>query len=378
MRVTPDPFVPGERLNRTGVKEGLLSGLRFAAKDNFDVAGRKTGLGLAHGGKIALDDATLIAACLAGGADLIGKTIMDELAFSLLGLNAAFGAPLNPAAPGCIAGGSSCGSASIVAQALADFALATDTAGSIRVPASFCGVWGLRPTHGALSTRGMAPLAQSFDVPGWFCANAGVFRRVSEALLPRAPPREIKCAIICDWLFEGAPDRRAAAISWAQRGGLAVSRQTAPPAAIEAMLDMFRTVQLYEAHAALGEFADNPDIPEDIAARLRDGAGVTRETYQAALLARSVLSSQLDTQLDGAVMLAPAAPLPFKLSALETPQAREQARRRILTYTVLASLGALPQIVMPMWRDADGPVGLGLIASRGGDRDLLELCIPRE
>ena len=288
------------------------------------------------------------------------------------------GAPVNPAAPGRIAGGSSCGAASVVAQGLADFALGTDTAGSIRVPASFCGLWGLRPTHGALPNRGMTPLAVSFDAPGWICSSGDVLRSVSETLLPCSQLREIKSAIICDWLFEGAPDRRDDAIAWARRTGLAVTHQNAPPVAIETTLDMFRTIQLREAYAALSGFAACPDIPEAMAERLRAGAGVTAEAYEAANSARAVLSTQLEVQLQSAVMLAPAAPPPFLLAELDNAVVRNSARTRILTHTVLASLAGLPQIVAPMWRDACGPVGLGIIGARGVDRAVLELCVQRD
>lgn len=375
MHFTSDPFVPGERFHRKGALQGPLAGLRFAAKDNFDVVDRLTGLGLAQGGTVAARDADLVSDCLGAGADLLGKLIMDELAFSLLGVNASFGAPVNPAAPGRIAGGSSCGAASVVAQGLADFALGSDTAGSIRVPASFCGLWGLRPTHGVLSTHGMTPLAPSFDAPGWVCASDDVLRRVSKALLPYAEPREIKSALICDWLFEGAQDRRRDAIEWARRRNLSVTIQAAPPVSIESMIETFRVIQGREAYVALSGYAERPDIPEDIAGRLRAGAGVTAKAYEAACAARVVLAAQLEVQLQGGIMLAPAAPPPFLLSELDNAAARDVARTRILTHTVLSSVAGVPQMVAPMWCDARGPVGLGLIGPRGSDRALLALCI---
>jgi amidase len=375
MYFTSDPFVAGERFHRKGAPIGPLKGLRFALKDNFDAAGRCTRLGLAGDGMIAAQDADLVADCLAAGADLLGKLIMDELAFSLLGVNATHGAPVNPAAPGRIAGGSSCGAASVVAQGLADFALGSDTAGSIRVPASCCGLWGLRPTHAVLSTHGMTPLAPSFDAPGWVCTSNDVLRLVSKALLPYAEPREIKSALICDWLFEGAQDRRRDAIEWARRRNLSVTLQAAPPVSIESMIETFRVIQGREAYVALSGYADRSDIPEDIAGRLRAGAGVTAKAYEAACAARIALAAQLEVQLQGAVMLAPAAPPPFLLSELDNPTKRDVARTRILTHTVLASLAGVPQMVAPMWRDARGPVGLGLIGPRGSDRELLALCI---
>ncbi len=153
-------FVDNFSLAATG--EGPLSGLTFVVKDIIDVAGHRTGCGnptwlATH------PPATVHAVCveqlLAAGGRAVGKTISDEIAFSLLGENHFYGTPLNPAAPDRIPGGSSSGSASAVACGLADFALGTDTGGSVRVPASNCGLWGLRPSHGFVSVAGVMPFA---------------------------------------------------------------------------------------------------------------------------------------------------------------------------------------------------------------------------
>lgn len=372
-----DPFVPGEDLPQRGAQVGPLAGLRFVAKDNLDVASRRTGLGLPGHGRPATDHAAVIAACLAAGAVFRGKVTLDELAFSLLGLNQAYGAPLNPAAPGCVAGGSSCGSASAVAQGLADFGLGTDTAGSVRVPASFCGIWGLRPTHGAVSGRGMAPLSPSFDTPGWLCADAGLMVRVSERLLPPGDPGGVTTAIICDWLFDD-DGRRRDAIAWARARRLNIVSQPEPPGSLAGLLDTFRTLQSHEAFACLGAFGDRADVPQDTRERIRAGSWIAPEQLDAARQARSALAAAFDRVATEAVLIAPAAPPPPRLSALDDPVARQAARVGILAHTVLASLAGAPQVVLPMWRDARGPVGLGVVAARGRDRALLALCVSAE
>ena len=120
---------------------------------------------------------------LRAGAEVVGKTVTDELAYSLNGRNVHFGTPTNSEAPGRICGGSSCGSASAVAGGLCDVALGSDTGGSIRVPASYCGLFGLRPTHGRIPLDGVMPLAPSFDTVGWFARDAETLERVGAVLL---------------------------------------------------------------------------------------------------------------------------------------------------------------------------------------------------
>src|SRR5213596_2327169 len=169
---------------------GSLDGLRFAVKDLIDVAGWKTGCGNptwrdSHPSAVA--NAVCVEQLLRAGARCVGKTISDELAFSLLGQNHFYGTPLNPQAPDRVPGGSSSGSASAVACGLVDFALGTDTGGSTRVPASNCGIWGFRPSHGFVSVAGVNPLAPAFDTVGILAQSADVLAKVGLVLLAGAP-----------------------------------------------------------------------------------------------------------------------------------------------------------------------------------------------
>ena len=176
-----------ERFTLPPTRSGPLDGLTFAVKDLIDVAGHRTGCGnptwlATH------PPATVSAICveqlLAAGARCEGKTITDEIAFSLLGENHHYGTPLNPAAPDRVPGGSSSGSASAVACGLVDFALGTDTGGSVRIPASNCGIWGLRPSHGFISVAGVMPLAPTLDTVGVFARDINVLERAAAVLLP--------------------------------------------------------------------------------------------------------------------------------------------------------------------------------------------------
>src|SRR5215468_11103128 len=185
------PFVAGPRVRIPGAPNGPLAGLTFAAKDLFDVAGHPTGGGnpdWARQNPVPTRHAWAVQRLLDAGATLIGKTITDEVSLGILGENPFDGTPLNPAAPDHVPGGSSSGSASAVAQGLCDTALGTDTGGSVRVPASFCGLYGIRPTHGRLDLTGMLPQAPSSDTTGWFARDATTFARVSEVMLGEPIP----------------------------------------------------------------------------------------------------------------------------------------------------------------------------------------------
>ena len=169
---------------------GPLAGLSFAVKDLFDVAGYPTSGGqpfvLALSG-IKPSTAPTVQKLLDAGARFVGKTITDELAFSMNGQNAHFGSPINGAAPDRITGGSSSGSAAAVSNRLCDMALGTDTGGSVRAPASHCGLVGLRPTHGRVSLQGALDLSPSFDTCGWFTRDLTSFARVADVLLGGDP-----------------------------------------------------------------------------------------------------------------------------------------------------------------------------------------------
>src|SRR5256884_4697539 len=193
------PFVPGRALGITGAPGGPLAGLTFAAKDLFDVAGHPTGGGnrdWARQHPVPTRHAWAVQRLLDAGATLIGKTVTDEVSLGLLGENAFDGTPLNPKAPDRVPGGSSSGSASAVAQGLCDVALGTDTGGSVRVPASFCGLFGIRPTHGRLPVTGMMPQAPSSDTTGWFARDAGTFAKVASVMLGEPIPSALPARLI--------------------------------------------------------------------------------------------------------------------------------------------------------------------------------------
>ena len=279
---TPDPFNDSVgafiahghfRLPPTG--HGHLSGLSFAVKDVFVVAGQPTSAGNPTWLKthpLPTVHAPVIARLLAQGAELCGKTVSDELAYSIHGHNVHYGMPINAAAPERIPGGSSSGSVAAVAARLVDFALGTDTGGSTRVPASYCGVWGLRTTHGLLSRSGLVPLHLGFDTVTWFAHAAASFARVGEALLPttRFCPERVLCLSdawqLADANFQPVLERvrRKLSAMLGSYGSLAVSA----PTSLDEWRQTYVTAGAYEGWQTHGEwFAGNtPDFAPPIAA----------------------------------------------------------------------------------------------------------------
>ncbi|CAN4125148.1 unnamed protein product [Withania somnifera] len=195
----PQPPPPASRLS--------LSGLTFAIKDNIDVKEYVTGFGSPEWKRtheVATKTAMLVCALLKNGSTCVGKTIMDEFGLGITGENVRYGTPTNPKWPSHIPGGSSSGSAVAVAAELVDFSLGTDTTGCIRVPAAFCGVFGFRPSHGAVSTIGVLPVSQSLDSIGWLARDPSVLRQVGHVLLqiPSVETKRTRCFIIADDLFQ--------------------------------------------------------------------------------------------------------------------------------------------------------------------------------
>jgi amidase len=361
---------------------GPLSGLTLAVKDLYDVAGYPTSAGNPH--MLALSGirtvtAPTVARLLAAGARFVGKTITDELAFSLNGRNAHFGTPVNPAAPDRIPGGSSSGSMAAVAGRLADVALGSDTGGSVRAPASYGGLFGIRPTHGAVSLDQVWPLAPSFDVAGWFARDGETLARVGEVLLPAdrvslpAKPR---------WLL--ATDALALAVPAAQtalRGVLArLSQRLGEPAEVEMITDgdalfwAFRHIQGHEAWAADGAIITRYglELGPGVKERFSFSKGVTRKQYDEALEVAADLRNRLTSLMgrDG-VILMPTVPDAAPLLASSEAEL-EDFRNRALRLLCLSVLSGCPQINVPVTHVDGAPFGISVFGPRGSDRSLIE------
>ena len=377
-------FVPAPQPRIAGREAGPLAGLRFAAKDIFDVAGFVTGCGNPDWARThppASAHAPVVQALLDAGAELAGKTITDELAYSLNGQNFHFGTPTNVNAPGRIPGGSSSGSAAAVAGGLVDFALGSDTGGSIRIPASYCGLFGLRPTHGRIALDGVMPLAPSFDTVGWFARDAQVLHRVGTVLLGGAegnPGRWKRLLLAEDACALATPGANAALAPLIERlqQRLSPAEKVLAAAAGDSLEDWmwrFRHIQAREIMATHGTWIGEvqPAFGPESQERFDWAAGITEDLAAPARQAREAFAARLNDLLgDDSLLCLPAAPgiAPLCESSADDLKAHRSA---VLCLTSIAGLARLPQVSLPLARLDGCPLGLSLIAPAGGDEDLL-------
>jgi amidase len=350
------------------VGDGPLDGRTVAVKDLFAIAGFPIGAGnpgwLAKAGPEP-EDAPAVHALRAAGAAIAGIAQTDELAFSLSGANGHYGTPPNPAAPALVTGGSSSGPAAAVAAGQADIGLGTDTAGSIRVPASVCGLYGLRPTHGAVPADGVLHLAPSFDTVGWLTAGPALLAAVGSVLLPPGPadpPRRLLCPLI-----QNEPVRLIAeALSLPL-----VADPVLGPDEITDLLAAFRTVQAAQAWGLHGRWiTENPGaLKADVEARFRAGADVDQDTRQhAAAVIAGYRARFLDTLGQDTWLVQPAAAGPGHARDASAEE-KDTWRLATLRRTVVASAFGLPSCVIP--GAARPPEGVALTGPPGADHALL-------
>jgi amidase len=368
-----------------GAADGPLAGLTVAVKDMYDIAGTRTGGGNpdwldAH--PPAASHAAAIRRLLERGATVIGKTVCDEFFFSVTGANAHYGTPVNPRAPGRLPGGSSSGSAAAAAAGACDFALGSDTGGSVRVPAAFCGLYGIRPTHGRIDMTGAMPMAPSFDVPGWFASGPGVLRRVGEALLEadgaRANLREL---IILDDAFAEADSEvadllRAAIDAMADDLPEPVHDAVAPHG-FDLWRESFRVIQAREIWRIYGPFVERyqPKLGPGIRERMEFAATVSERDAEMARQERKRARQRICALVKpGTVLALPTAPC--IAPRIDTgAEALDLFRVRVMRLTCLAGLSGLPQVTLPVGSISGCPIGLSFIGWHGGDETLLDLAV---
>jgi len=378
-------FMPYPNASVENAEVGPLSLLSFAVKDLFDVAGYPTSAGqplwLAQSG-IKTTTAPVVRSLLNAGAKFSGKTVTDELAFSINGRNAHFGDPINGADPNRICGGSSSGSAAVVSHGLVDFALGTDTGGSIRVPASHCGLWGIRPTHGRVSLIATHDLAPSLDTCGWLAKNPNIFLQVGDVLLGQdtAPlsgtlrvlePVDVWGLLDQDVMLSLSPTRNNLHRGLGTPKFLHLALES-----FESMLLCFRQLQGYEAWQVNGEFIrnQNPTFGPGIKERFEWSSKVTLDQYHQALKFRELFRNHIDQVLkDNGILLLPT--MPDIAPLLSAPESTlEDYRNKALSMLCIAGIAGLPQVNLPLANRLGSPLGLSLIGPRGSDRSLIALA----
>jgi amidase len=381
-----DAFCAHGRVVRDGRPGGPLAGTSFGVKDLFDVAGVPTGAGspdwlATHA--VPSSDADVVLLLLGAGARLVGKTQTDELAWSLSGQNAHYGTPFNAAAPSRIPGGSSSGSAAVTAAGLVDFAIGSDTGGSVRLPASFCGLYGMRPTWGRISTVGAVALAPSYDTVGWFAREPEMLSRVGKVLLgqPAAAAPPVRRLVVAVDLFDAAGDaaRRALSDGIARLSALVARPDEAVVAggALAEWRDAFRVLQSAEAWRTHGDWIGRvrpklgPGVRERFAAAATLG---TAEIERAATVRESVRRRMAELLAPGTVLLLPSAPNVAPLTSADDATF-DALRANALALLCPAGHAGLPQLSMPLGTIDGAPIGLSVMGAAGSDEGLLELAV---
>ncbi|WP_134765317.1 AtzH-like domain-containing protein [Nocardioides sp. 1609] len=368
-RVVGAPLVPA-----TG--RGVLDGETVAVKDLYAVAGQRVGAGnptwLAEA-SVEPSHAAAVAALLGAGAAVAGIARTDELAYSLAGTNAHTGTPPNPRAPRRVPGGSSSGSASAVGLGHATIGLGTDTGGSIRVPAAYQGLFGIRTTHDAVDRTGLVPLAPSFDTVGWLTRDADLLRRVGDVLLP-APaagrPRAADLVVVPALLDLADPDVGTAIHAWT--AALPVTEEQWDLGALTSWRAAFQALQAREAWLAHGAWLEGrlDVLGADVRGRFANAATVSADRADDARATVAAARAQLHDLVGERVLVLPSAP-----SVAPYPgDGAGAVRDATLALTCLAGVGGLPAVSLPL-STADGlPCGVCLVAAPGRDRDLLDLA----
>jgi amidase len=385
MRTVSSPncgaFLPDQACQREPTGSGVLDGTRLAVKDLIDVAYAVTGGGnpdWATSHFAAQRDADCVAVLRAAGSRVVGKTITDELAFSLEGENAYYGTPRHPVHPQRLPGGSSSGSAVAVASHEADLALGTDTGGSVRVPASFCGVAAMRPTHGRVSLDGVLPFAPGYDTVGWFARDAGLLHAAGHVLLGSAdeqrPP--LRLCMAADALALADAPVREALLAWAAGKGITRTRQVFDND-WKSWLDAYAYLQGMQIQRALGPWIrqQRPRFGAAIAPRFEHALALDPAIEDRWQAWRIRHARQLITQLGpDEAWLVPAAPC-VALHRQSSASQRDDFYARALALGGIASHAGLPQVVVPLASVDSLPVGISFIAAPGQDERLLDLAL---
>lgn len=379
------PFVPGTDIRVAGAATGPLAGLTFAAKDLFDIKGFPTGGGNPDWPRdhpVPTKHAWAVQTLLNGGADLVGKTITDEISLGILGENAFEGTPGNVNAPGRVPGGSSSGSAAAVAAGMADIAIGTDTGGSVRVPSSFCGLYGIRPTHGRLSLEGMAPQAPTSDTTGWFTRDGETFARASSVLLEEHMPESAtpNALVIATDAFGFADEGVAAALAplvdrlKALSG--AVREDLLAPQGLSIWARAQRAIQPYEAWKTFEAWVDkyNPRMTFTVARGLIAGASIpAAERTWAGYMRQEARARLRMLTADGGVLCMPTTPFPALKQGLSV-SAMDPFKDRITCLAAQGGLTGHPQVNIPGGTIDGLPIGLSIIGARGSDAALASIA----
>jgi len=343
--------------------------LRFAVKDTLDVAGHQTRAGCPALADVPVagQHASVISTLLEKRCQLTGKTTLHELAFGVTGINPWSGTPVNPHYPALIPGGSSSGSAAVVASGEVDFSLGTDTGGSVRMPAACCGILGFKPGFGVLSRDGVMPAQSSLDCVGVFASDAAVLRQAMTRLsIPVGEPLNALPAMA--FISAASEDIDATLLNFLEQQG--VTPQQAP---LPNLSDAHRaglTLISHENWQAFSPLLAGHQVSPDVASRIRAGADVSAEALDAAEQIRATFTAQVDALLAKTPLLALATlpELPPTLEEAADPLGVVNLTRLVRPF----NLSGHPAITLAVAERRGRPVSLQLIAAKGHDGLLVQ------
>lgn len=376
-----DPFVyrAGEKNISVTSTGDTLNGLRLAVKDLFHIAGLPTTAGNPDWLKshdIPQQSNSVVTDLLCHGARFVGKTLTDELAYSLNGQNFHYGTPINAKAPDRLPGGSSSGSAVAVATGEADIGLGTDTGGSIRVPASYNGLYGLRPTHGVIATDNMVPLAPGFDTVGWLTRDLKTMKSVAMVLLPKQDVRVSESLWVLSDVVNSVAHASAVKHFIANSKSLSINNVEFDSNLLSDASDAFRVLQGRQIWQQHGQwFTDTePLLAPDIRKRLIWSSTLSEAQEQKAQATAARVNETLQTLMAGnQVLIMPTTPGPAPLLTT-SEEDLVHYRNYLLGLTALAGLSGLPQLHIPLVTKDEPPVGLSLLGPKNSDSALIELA----
>ena len=369
-----------------GAGEGPLEGLAFGAKDVFHIAGTRTGFGsptwfAAH--EPPVETAVAVKRLLDAGADLAGKTHSDELAYSLTGENVHYGTPVNARAPDRIPGGSSNGSAAAVTAGLVDFAIGTDCGGSVRLPASYCGILGIRPSTGRVPLDGVIPFGPPFDVAGWLARDTRVLEKVGRVLLadddpePMPPRRLLRAADAFAMVDKTVEDALAPAVERVAALVDTVEDVTVALEGLEAWFETFRVLQAASIWANHGAWISEarPAFGPGIKERFEWAEALDARDVEAARKRHEAIQARIAGVVgQGDILCLPTSPRVAPLRGTPVDDIEIRYRHQAMRLLCIAGLGGLPQISLPMAELGGLPLGLSLNGPRGADLPLLRLA----
>ena len=358
---------------------GLLSNLNFVLKDMCDVKNFKTSCGNPDFFKkcdFANDYAPFLRDLLNEGPVLKGITVCDEFFYSLIGENGHYGTPTNLNAPSCVPGGSSSGSAAALTTDLYDFSIGSDTGGSVRIPASFCGLIGMRPTHNRINTKGVYPMAPSFDTIGWFANNPEIFQKVGNVLLNNIERSNVdfKQYVVAEDLLELCDAEVQDNFNNYINVNIPNINKTRLSTNTKAIIaDNFRILQGAEVKENIIPWIEKnkPNISPEIRSRIDMASKITDIEVSRALIFRNNLIDEIKKSLpEGTIAVFPTSPFSAPKSG-QDDESLGSFRKRLMELTSIAGMTSRPQITIPRLKDKSGPVGISLLGWKYSDEILL-------